>query len=72
MNHGLQMTNYGLSLGLSCPFTRATKNLGGKWKKRCYNHKESFNHKRYSHETTLSSYMWHLKETLDVTPNLKW
>ena len=44
----------------------------GKWKKRYYNHKKSFNHKRYSHETTLSSYVWHLKETLDVTPNLKW
>ena len=44
----------------------------GKWKQRYYNHKKSFNHKRYSHETTLSSYVWHLKETLDVTPNLKW
>ena len=43
-----------------------------KWKQRYYNHKKSFNHKRYSHETTLSSYVWHLKETLDVTPNLKW
>ena len=43
----------------------------GKWKKRCYNHKKSLNHKRYSHETTLSSYVWHLKETLDPTPNLK-
>ena len=36
------------------------------------NHKKPFNHKPYSHETTLSSYVWHLKETLDVTPNLKW
>ena len=43
----------------------------GKWKQRYYNHKKSFNHKRYSHETTLSSYMWHLKETLDETPSLK-
>ena len=40
-----------------------------KWKKRYYNHKKSFNHKLYSHETTLSSYVWHLKETLDVAPN---
>ena len=32
----------------------------------------SFNHKRHSHETTLSSYVWHLKETLDESPNLKW
>ena len=44
----------------------------GKWKQRYYNHKKSFNHKRYSHETALSSCVWHLNETLDVTPNLKW
>ena len=37
----------------------------GKWKQRYYIHKKSFNHKRYSHETTLLSYIWHLKETLD-------
>ena len=43
-----------------------------KWKKRYYNHKKLFNHKRYSHETTLSSYVRYLKETLDVTPDLKW
>ena len=44
----------------------------GKWKKRYYNHEKSFNHKRYWHETTLSSYVQYLKERLDVTPNLKW
>ena len=44
----------------------------GKWKQRYYNHKKSFNNKRYSHETTLSSYVCHLKETLDVNANLKW
>ena len=44
----------------------------GKWTKRYCNHKKSLNHKRYSHGTTLSSYVWQLKETLDVTPNLKW
>ena len=32
----------------------------------------SKNHKRYSYETTLSSYVWHMKETSDVTLNLKW
>ena len=41
----------------------------GKWKQIHHNHKKSFNHKPYSHETTLSN---SLKETLDVTPNLKW
>ena len=44
----------------------------GKWKQRHYNHKNSFNDKRYSHEATLSGYVWHLKETLDVTSNLEW
>ena len=36
----------------------------GKWKQRYYNHKKSFNHKRYSHERTFSSYVWPPKETL--------
>ena len=44
----------------------------GKLKQRYYNHKKSFNHKRYSHATTLSSYVWDLKETLDATPMLNW
>ena len=70
------MLNYGRSLSLSCLFTRAVKIFfglaEGKWKKRYCNHKMAFNDKRYSHETALSSYMWHLKENLDVTPNLKW
>ena len=44
----------------------------GEWTKRYFNHKKSFSHKRYSHKVTLSSYVWYLKETLDVTPNLKW
>ena len=36
-----------------------------------YNHKNSYNRKRNFHEATSSGYVWHLKETLDVTPNLK-
>ena len=44
----------------------------GKWKQRYYHHKKSFHHKQYSPETKLSSYVRHLNETLDVTPNLKW
>ena len=43
-----------------------------KWKKMCYNQKKPFKHKQYSHETTLSSYVWHVKNTSDVTPPLKW
>ena len=44
----------------------------GKWKKRYYNHKKSFNHKQYSNETTLSGYVWNLKKILDATPKRKW
>ena len=49
----------------------------GKWKQMYYNHEKSFNHKRYAHDTTLSSVSkgnskCNFKETLDVTPNLKW
>ena len=44
----------------------------GKWMQRYYNHKESFNHKHYLHDTKLSNYVWPLKKTLDITPNLKW
>ena len=42
-----------------------------KCKKRYYNHKKSFSHKRYSHEMTLSSYVWYLEESLDTAPNLQ-
>ena len=44
----------------------------GEWKNRFCNHKLSFKHKRYSNKTTLSSYLWHLKNILSETPNLKW
>ena len=44
----------------------------GKRKKRYFIHKNLFNHKGYSHETAFSSYMWYIKGTLDVTPNLNW
>ena len=43
-----------------------------KWKRRYNNHKKAFNHKRYLHEMTLSSCVWLLKETLDLSPNRKW
>ena len=65
MSYEQKMPNYGRSL---IYFELAKE----KWRKTSHNHKKLFNHKRYSHETTFLSYVWHLKETLDVTPNLKW
>ena len=43
----------------------------GEWKSRFYNHKLSAKHKKYFSKTTLSSYMWHLKNVSSETPNLK-
>lgn len=44
----------------------------GVWKTRYNNHKLSFNHRKYAKSTTLSSYIWELKDTQNVTPNLSW
>lgn len=44
----------------------------GEFKTRFYNHKKSFNNRRYIKDTTLSSYIWEMKEKFNVTPSLKW
>ena len=44
----------------------------GEWKKRYYNHTQSFRTKRYANSTTLSSYVWDLKAKKMEEPNLKW
>ena len=36
--------------------------LANTFKERFRNHIKSFNHKKYSNETELSKYVWHLKE----------
>lgn len=43
----------------------------GEWKIRHRNHKKSFNHKKYANETSLSSYVWELKNN-GITPSLTW
>ena len=42
------------------------------FKTRWNSHKLSFNNKKYKNSTSLSTYVWELKETHNVTPNLKW
>ena len=42
----------------------------GKWKKMYYNHEKSFNRKRHSLRRHFQV-VWHLKETLNATSNLK-
>ena len=44
----------------------------GDFKKRYNNHTKSFRHKRYSYETTLSKYIWEIKEKYNEMPTLKW
>ena len=44
----------------------------GEWKNRFYCLKLLFEQKRYSNNTTLSSYIWHLKIVSSETPSLKW
>ena len=41
------------------------------FKKRFGNHKKSFEHLRYSHETTLTSYVWE-KKNVGIDCNIKW
>ena len=40
-------------------------------KQRIYNHKLSFINKNYSFNTTLSSYIWHLKD-INISPTITW
>ena len=41
-------------------------------KTRYYNHKTSFSHEKYRHSTTLSSYVWELKDNKGIEPIMKW
>ena len=63
------MPNYVCSLWLLCHFTRATKNL--LWVGRKKMEESIITIKVIQPQTLFKSYVWHLKETLDVTPNLK-
>ena len=42
------------------------------FKKRFYNHRKSFNNEASANDTTLSKYIWELKETLNLSPILVW
>ena len=44
----------------------------GNWKQRLYNHRQSFKDKRHKNDTTLSSYLWDLKENHNQIPKLTW
>ena len=42
------------------------------FKARYDNHKTSFSHEKYRHSTTLSSYVWEVKDEKGIDPILKW
>ena len=44
----------------------------GEFKQRFYNHKKSFKNRRYANETSLSAYMWEMKDKYNIIPELKW
>ena len=44
----------------------------GELKTRYYNHRTSFSHEKYKHNTTLSSYVWEVKHKNGIDPILKW
>ena len=44
----------------------------GEWKTRYNNHKQSFKHRKHSKSTTLSAYIWKLKDEFSITPTLSW
>ena len=43
----------------------------GTFKQRIYAHKLSFSNKKYSNNTTLSAYIWKLKDK-NITPSVNW
>ena len=44
----------------------------GDFKKRYYSHTTSFRNKRYTNDTSLSNYIWKIKEKHQENPSLKW
>ena len=46
------------------------KTAEGDFKKRFYNHRKSFNNEGSANDTTLSKYIWELKETSNLSPSL--
>ena len=44
----------------------------GDFKKRFHNHRKSFNKEDSTNDTTLSKYVWDLKETSNLNPTVAW
>ena len=46
--------------------------MQGPFKQRYNNHKNSFTHEIYRHKTSLSNYVWEVKNKFGIDPILKW
>ena len=44
----------------------------GEFKKKFYNHKSSFKNRGYASDTSLSKYIWEIKDKHNEIPTLKW
>ena len=44
----------------------------GDFQQRYYNHKKSFRNRKYANETSLSKYIWQMKDKYNISPNLMW
>ena len=44
----------------------------GNFKQRYYNHEKSFRNRKYANETSLSKYIWEMKDKHNISPNLMW
>ena len=46
--------------------------MQGLFKQKYHNHKSSFIHEIYRHKTSLSNYVWEVKNKFGIDPELKW
>ena len=44
----------------------------GEFKQRYHNHNKSFRHRSYANKTTLSKYIWEIKDKYNEMPSIKW
>ena len=44
----------------------------GNFKQQYYNHEKSFRNQKYANETSLSKYIWEMKDKHNISPNLMW
>ena len=54
------------------PWKRLLGTAEGDFKQRYYKHKKSFRNQKYANDTSLSKYIWEMKDKHNTTPTLMW